>query len=365
MRVGIDVSAIPARPAGAGVYVLRVVEALVASGDVDLDLELVSRSDDADRWRAIAPDAEVRAVAPRPRPLRLAWEQLAGPALARNVDVWHGPHYTMPLLAWTPRVVTIHDLTFFDHPEWHEPSKVRFFRRMITASARRADVLVCVSEHTARRLEAVLAPQVPIVVATHGVDQERFRPVGDDAILDGLGLDGAFVAFVGTIEPRKDVPAIVRAVSRLDPSVRLVLAGQVGWGGDAVDAAIAATGMGERVVRLGYVDDAVVPALLRRAAAVAYPSLDEGFGLPALEALACGAALVTTSGSAMEDVVEDAAVVVPPGDGEALVQALEHLVAGGPEVARLRARGPVVAAPHTWQRSAEQHVEAYRLALRG
>ena len=360
LRVAVDVSAIPAQPAGAGVYVLRVVEALAATGAVDL--ELVARTDDGDRWQALAPAAEVRAVAPLRRPLRLAWEQVAGPALARNADVWHGPHYTMPVLAWTPRVVTIHDLTFFDHPEWHEPSKVRFFRRMIKASARWADVLVCVSDHTARRLEAVLHPGVPVVVASHGVDHERFRPDGDDGALAPHGIDGPFVAFVGTIEPRKDVPAIVRAVARLDPSVQLVLAGRPGWGTDQVDAAITATGLGDRVVRLGYVEDDVVPALLRRAAAVAYPSFDEGFGLPALEALACGAALVTTTGAAMEDVVEDAALLVAPGDDDALTDALASLVAGGPDVDRLRARGPEVAAPHTWARSAERHLEAYRLA---
>lgn len=364
VRVAVDVSAIPAQPAGAGIYVLRVVEALALAGEVDL--ELVARSDDGDRWRALAPGAEVRAVAPGPRPLRLAWEQVAGPALARNADVWHGPHYTMPVLAWTPRVVTIHDLTFFDHPEWHEPAKVRFFRRMIKASARWADVLVCVSDHTARRLEAVLHPSIPVVVATHGVDHERFSPVGDgdDALLARHGVEGPFVAFVGTIEPRKNVPALVRAMTTLDPSVRLVLAGRPGWGSDEVDAAIAGAGMTERVVRLGYAPDDLVAALLRRAAAVAYPTFEEGFGLPALEALACGAALVTTSGSAMEDVVEDAALVVRPGDDAALADALARLVAGGPDVERLRARGPAVAAAHTWARSAERHVEAYRLAAR-
>jgi glycosyltransferase involved in cell wall biosynthesis len=360
MRVAVDVSAIPAQPAGAGIYVLRVVEALAASGAVDL--ELVARTGDGERWRALAPAAEVRAVAPGPRPLRLVWEQLAGPALARNADVWHGPHYTMPLLAWTPRVVTIHDLTFFDHPEWHEASKVTYFRRMIRAAARWADVLVCVSDHTARRLPQVVSTDVPVVVATHGVDHQRFRPEGDDSVLDTYGLEAPYVAFVGTIEPRKNVPALVRAVARLDPAVRLVLAGRPGWGADEVDAAIAAAGMTDRVVRLGYVPEAVVPALLRRAAVVAYPALEEGFGLPALEALACGAALVTTSGSAMEDVVEDASVLVPPGDEAALTEALATVLAGGPDVERLRVRGPEVAAGHTWARSAERHLEAYRLA---
>jgi glycosyltransferase involved in cell wall biosynthesis len=357
------VSAIPADPAGAGVYVLRVVEALAASGAVDL--ALVARTGDAARWEALAPRADVRAVVPGPRPARLVWEQVRGPAMARAIgaDVWHGPHYTMPLRARVPRVVTIHDLTMIEHPEWHEGSKARFFPPMIRAAARRAGALICVSDHTARRLEALLHPRGPVVVATHGVDLLRFRPDGDDdAVLAALGVRAPFVAFVGTIEPRKNVPSLVRAMAHVDPSVQLVLAGRSGWGADAVDAELASTGVSARTRQLGYVDDKVVPALLRRAAAVAYPALEEGFGLPALEALACGAALVTTSGSAMEDVVEDGAVLVPPGDDDALAAALQRLLAGGPEVDRLRRRGPEIAATHTWVRSAERHVEAYRLA---
>ena len=357
MKVAIDVTSIPDRPAGAGVYVLRVVEALARSNA--LDLELVARSQDGERWRLLAPRAEVRAVAPSPRPIRLVWEQLAGPALAHGADVWHGPHYTMPLLAWTPAVVTIHDLTFFDHPEWHEPSKVRFFRRMIKLSARRAKVLVCVSDRTAERLRELVRPKIPIVVAPHGVDLHRFRPTGDDAEVE---LPERYVAFVGTVEPRKNIPALVRAVSRLDPSVHLVLAGQPGWGDDDVERVIAASGMESRVVRLGYVPEDVVPTLLRRAAAVAYPAFEEGFGLPALEALACGAPLVTTSDSVMADVVGHAALVVPAGDDDALVDALRTLVDGGPEAARLRAAGPPVAARYTWASSADRHLEAYRLA---
>ena len=223
MKVAIDVSAIPAQPAGAGLYVLRVVEALAASGAVEL--ELVSRKDDLARWQPFA--SEVHAVAPAKRPVRLLWEQLAGPGLASSADVWHGPHYTMPLLSRRPAVVTVHDLTFFDNPEWHEATKVRFFRWMIRASARRANALVCVSERTATRLHELVAPTVPVVVAPHGVDFTRFTPVGDDSV---VVVPQPFVAFVGTIEPRKNVPGLVRAVSRLDPSVRLVLAGRRGWG---------------------------------------------------------------------------------------------------------------------------------------
>ena len=365
MRVAVDVSAIPVQPAGAGVYVLEVVRALDAV--IGIDLVLVSRRNDLERWTDVAPGAEVVGAAPAPRPLRLLWEQVQAPTLARRlgVDVWHGPHYTMPLLRRDPVTVTVHDLTFFDHPEWHEPAKVRFFPPMIRSAARHAESLICVSEHTARRLEELLAPEVPIVVASHGVDTTRFTPHGrgDDTLLSAIGIRRPFVAFVGTVEPRKNVPGLVRAMARLGGDVQLVVAGQPGWGSQELDAAIRAAGMGHRVLRLGWVEGELVPALLRQAAAVAYPAFEEGFGLPALEALACGAALVTTTGTAMEDVVQGASLLIPPGDEAALTSALAALLAGGPDVDSLRAAGPAVAAEHTWARSAQAHVDAYRIAL--
>ena len=367
LPVALDVSAVPAQPAGAGVYVLRLVEALAAAGGVDL--ELVAAVGDRRRWEHAAPDARVHAVAPGRRPVRLAWEQAQAPALARRLGgLWHGPHYTMPLRANVPTVVTIHDLTFYDHPEWHERAKVMYFRRMIRESAERADTLVCVSEYTADRLRALLAPTVPVEVITHGVDHRRFRPEEEDdlARLATLGVKPPFVAFTGTLEPRKNVPALVRAMARLAPThpeLQLVLAGHRGWGGAEVDAAVTTSGLEERVINLGYVDEVVLPARYRQAAAVAYPSLEEGFGLPALEALACGAAVVTSSGSAMEEVTNGASVLVKPGNEEALNAAIEAVVAGGPNVEVLRKMGPEVAEGHTWARAAEHQIEVYRRVL--
>jgi glycosyltransferase involved in cell wall biosynthesis len=381
LRLSLDVTAVPANPVGAGQYTVELVRAL--SHRPDLDLVVVARGADGLRWRAVAPERELVTAAPERRPLRLAWEQLRLPALIRQqaVDVHHSPHYTMPERAKVPVVVTVHDLSFFVEPQWHQRSKVLLFQRAIKVAARRAKVVVCPSQATADELARWCQVDAAVVVAHHGVDLDRFGPAeaepGSDAarlstVSTGSGERGGsladgtpFLAFVGTLEPRKDVPTLVRAftqVAGLHPDARLVLAGGAGWGASKVEEAVATSGIGDRIIRTGYVSDEVVAALFRSAVAVVYPALYEGFGLPALEAMACGAPVVTTSGSAMEEVAGDAAILVPPGDTVALSGALESVLAGpGPDPDR-RQRGLDIAARHTWAASADRHMEAYRRA---
>lgn len=373
MRLLLDVSAIPTRPLGAGTYVVNLVPALAAAGGVDL--HLLARRGDHERWEQLAPAAACHPLVPSPRPARLAWEQARAEALARRlgVDVWHGPHYTLPLRLRPPAVLTVHDLTFFDHPEWHERAKVAFFRPMTRAAAARAAVLVAVSPATARRLDEVLRPAAPVLTIPHGVDHIRFRPASpgdpaDLAALRPLGVRPPYIAFVGTMEPRKAVPTLVDAFAQVAPKrpdLRLVLAGRDGWGTAAVREAVAGSGVATRVLRVRWVPDEALPALLRQAEAVAYPSLEEGFGLPALEALACGAALVTSAGSPMAALAGDAALTVPPGDAATLAGALERLLDDPGLQGCLRRAGPEAARSYTWEASARRHLEAYRLAARG
>ncbi len=377
VATSLDVSAIPDRPAGAGRYVVELVRALGKSDGVALSL--VCRKGDAARWAALAPSSRLVDVVWTARPLRVAYEQWRLGSVVRHlgdppIAVHHGPHYTFPHgLGSIGSVVTVHDLTFFDHPEWHVAAKVPFFQRAIRRAASEADVIVCVSDTTAARLHALLSPRGAVLVAPHGVDHARFRPEAreggsDAAALERCGCppDLDYVLQLGTIEPRKGFVPLVEAFDRLaggHEGLELVLAGIVGWGSAEVTAAIAACRHRGRIRRLGYVDDDAVPALLRRARVVAYPSFEEGFGLPALEALACGAPLVTTTGTAMAEVAGAAAWTVPPGDAIALGAALEAVLeAGEPELTRRRSDGLERAAAFTWERTAAVHLEAYEAA---
>jgi glycosyltransferase involved in cell wall biosynthesis len=289
-----------------------------------------------------------------------------------DLEVHHGPHYTMPSRAPLPCAVTIHDCTFFDHPEWHVRTKAVFFRRAIRRAALKAGVLICVSQVTAERLHASCPVRAPIVVAHHGVDHERFGPTeplpgADRQALEAAGVpfDRPLIVFVGTLEPRKGVVPLIGAFDRLAERERdavLVLAGQQGWGFEETERSLASARHADRIVRTGYVPDATVPALLRRAAVAACPALEEGFGLPALEALACGAPLVTTDGTAMAEVAEGAAVLVPPGSVTDLADALEGILRSD-SVDERRRRGIEVAHGYTWEASIARHREAYAMAM--
>jgi len=200
-----------------------------------------------------------------------------------------------------------------------------------------------------------------------GAVSGRPAPVSDDEFLGRFNVRPPYVLFVGTLEPRKAVPDLVAAFDRVAaqrPELSLVLVGQPGWGAEAVEQAVRQARAAHRIVRTGYVPDDAVPALLRRAAVAAYPSYEEGFGLPALEALACGTPLVTTSGTTMAEVSGGAAVLVAPGSVSELSDALAEVLDGGAAVDARRRRGLEVAAHHTWAASAADHMSAYRWAAR-
>ncbi len=371
--LSLDVSAVPRRPGGAGYYTMALAKGLAVR--TDIDLVLVARRGDAARWeRETGRGCRVVPAMAGSRPGRLVTEQLRLPSVLGDLGVLvhHGPHYTMPARAPVPCVVTVHDCTFFDHPEWHQRSKVVFFRRAIRRAARQAGVVVCVSRVTEERLRHWCEVRAPVVVAPHGVDHERFTPGepspgADEEVLARVGVpaDRPLVVFVGTLEPRKGVATLVSSFDRIadaHPDAVLVLGGEPGWGLNATERALATASHGDRIVRTGYLPDDAVPALLRRAAAAVYPALEEGFGLPALEALACGAPLVTTAGTAMADVAGGAALLVAPGAVGELAEAIDAALVAGRAGPRAEL-GRRVAGGFTWEASVDRHVAAYAEAI--
>ena len=370
MKLALDVSAVPPQVAGAGRYIVELARRLP---ERSVATTLITRRDDAERWGTWSPHAQLAPLVPAARVARLVSEAylLGASTAARESDLWHAPHYTMPRRRATPCVVTIHDLTFFTNPEWHERSKVAFFRRAITYSSRHARVLICVSAFSARLLEEILPAHAPIVVAPLGVELERFQPdsSGDDALLEihALPRSVPYIFFVGTVEPRKGLDVLLaafREVAKEIDDVELWLAGQAGWSTGPIEAQLATHPYASRIRRLGFVDDDVLPALYRRARVVAYPSRGEGFGLPVLEAMACGAMVVTTAGTVMAEVSDGAASLVPIGEAGALARGLcEALDVTGDERAQRATRARARAEKFTWDACLDQHLVAYEEAL--
>lgn len=365
-----DATAVPANRGGVG----RYVDGLL--GELQGRVEIACQLRDADHFRRIAPSATVlpqsrRLEAPA---LRLLWEQLVLPGLARRrgATVIHSPHYTLPLLTARARVVTLHDATFFSDPEVHTRLKGAFFRMWTRISVRLANQVIVPSQATADEIIRYTGRNVPCVVAHHGVDFTVFHrptPQQIQEVSDVYGLGARdWITFLGTLEPRKNLPALIQAYGLLTMSLSgagltvptLVLAGGRGWD-SSIDAAIAAIPPLGEIVLLGYVPADHLSALLGGAALMVYPSLGEGFGLPVLEAMACGTAVLTTLRLALPEVGGDA-VAYTETNAKAIADAMLALYIDEDRRRDLAYRGEERARAFTWRACAGTHDSAYRLA---
>jgi glycosyltransferase involved in cell wall biosynthesis len=354
-----------------GRYVDGLVTALAEAG---ADLAIASQRADAERYGRMAPSAKVVAgpAAIAHRPARLAWEQTGLPLVAQQVgaEVVHSPHYTMPLRAGRPVVVTIHDATFFTEPDLHTSVKGTFFRSATRTALRRSARCVVPSKATRDELIRILDADATLLdVAYHGVDQATFHVPADEEkqrVQARLGLAGQpYIAFLGMLEPRKNVPGLVRgwvkACSDREDAPALVLAGGTGWD-DKIDAAISEVPSHLRVLRPGYLRFTDLPGFLGGALCVADPSHGEGFGLPVLEAMACAAPVLTTPRLSLPEVGGDAVAYTEP-DPDSIAVALTALLDDPARRAQLAAAGHVRSLEFTWAASAEAHLASYARAL--
>jgi glycosyltransferase involved in cell wall biosynthesis len=275
------------------------------------------------------------------------------------VDVVHALNYVAPP-ARAAVIAAVHDLTFVRFPELCTPDTLRY-PGLIRRSIARGATIQTGSEFTAAEIrEEFGLSEDRVAVVGWGL-----APVTGGNATAGAALAGGprYVLALGTIEPRKNVPGLVRAfdaVAAADPDVRLVVAGPDGWDQDAFDGALAAANHRARIVRLGYVTDAQRRDLLAGSTVFAYPSRYEGYGLPPLEAMAAGVAVVATTAGSLPEVLGDAAVLVDPGDDDELADALHRVLADDAWRATLVTRGREQAAKHTWGATAEHLVRLYR-----
>jgi glycosyltransferase involved in cell wall biosynthesis len=284
----------------------------------------------------------------------------------------HSPHHTAPLLvAGCRRVVTFHDLTFFILPERYPRTRLAYFRSVSWATAKAADMLICPSQAVRDDIVRILRAPPEKVRAIAEAAAPAFRPIDDSAVVDRLRykhvLPDRFVLSVGSLEPGKNRTTLLKAFAELrrrGVEHKLVVAGQRAWKyGDDFRLA-EELGLKGDVIFTGYVSPEEMPALYAAADLFVFPSLYEGFGLPVLEAMACGVPVVASNVSSIPEVAGDAALLVGPRDAAALCDAMERILKDSDLRATLRHRGLERAATFSWERAARETLAVYEEAVK-
>lgn len=304
------------------------------------------------------------------RPLRFLWRNTDHPAIERwtgNIDVVWGPNFVVPPARSAAEVVTVHDLTCIFFPEMCTKDTLQV-PALLRRAIQRGAWIHAVSNSVANEVIDIFGANPERVMAIHNGGPAPAAPhTIAELAARGRGLVGAenYIAFVGTSEPRKDIPSLIRAFNSLGnefPSLHLVIAGPDGWSADAVTAAINQSPLKKRIIRTGWLTNDDRDALIAGATVLAYPSLLEGFGLPPLEAMALDTPVVTTNVGALPEVLGEAAVFCSPNDSDSLARAIGSLLANESARADLIAKGRERSKMYSWDRSSDNLVELFRTA---
>jgi glycosyltransferase involved in cell wall biosynthesis len=349
LHVAVDGSGLERPRAGVGVYTREILHAMnVERPDCRFTVYVPSGS---------AVPGATQGMAYRPLPsARFVGRHVQWPARIRRLrpDAYFGPAGLLPLRSvGCPTVITVHDLAIYLNPDWFPGGQALSTRLVVPRSLTRSDVLIAVSNNTARDIQDVFGvPSSSIEVVPHGVSS-RYRPLGaeDLAIARArLKLPERFILFVGTIEPRKNLSTLLEAWAMLSDRPDLVIVGDWGWRYDAIREQIGR--LGDRVHHVEGLDPAELPAVYNLARVLAHPAWYEGFGFPPLEAMACGTPVVVSDRSSLPELVGDAGTVVAADDPEAWRKALETVLGDADLAASMKRRGILRAAQFSWSRSA-------------
>lgn len=376
LRIGIDISRMIGKPTGVGNYAANLVAGLA---EIDRANEYLLYPC---FWECFPPafrDAHIPS-APNfrlwtkdgsPERVRQQWLAQTPDAAAGNVDVVHSTAYTAPAFVRSRLVVTVHDLSFVTHPQFHTEANRTFCRRETERAARRAAMIIVPSQITKRDLQNCFnVPDERIAVIPEAAASE-YRPVSDagevQRALRKHEISSDYLLFVGSIEPRKNLTGLLRAASgwlRGGSRRQLVVAGPSGWLNREVRQLVDTLDLGDRVRFLGYVALEDLRSLYAGARAFVYPSFHEGFGLPVLEAMACGAPVIASTAPALEEIAAGAARLVAPESVDDLRRAIDLVADDDDERTRLRRLGLERAARYSWRETARRTLEVYQAVAR-
>jgi len=378
LRIGIDYTAAVRQGAGIGRYTRELVRAL-AELDRGHDYVLFAATGGqrpADTsW---PPNFQTRSVPLSDRALAILWHRLQLPLWVElatgRVDIFHSPDFVLPpvrraCLEHSRRaktLVTVHDLSFIRYPQCADANLRAYLNKVVPRSVHRADLVLADSQSTKDDLVELLGVEPAKIEVVYPGVEERFRPIEDQALLreasKRYSLPPRFILGLGTLQPRKNFARLIEAYSLLvtrHPSLHLVIAGGKGWLYEEIFAAVERLGLEEKVVFPGFVADEDLPALYNLADLFVFPSLYEGFGLPPLEALACGTPVITSDASSLPEVMGEAGLMVEATDTEALAGAMKRVFEDDALREEMVAKGMKQAKKFTWEQAAAKLLSLY------
>ena len=352
MYVGLDGIALTQPKTGVGHYTFELARALAGIASDD-KFELI--------------------VPPRHSLRRRYWSQIGLPLYINRVrlDLFHGTNYNIPLWNRCPNVLTIHDLSLLLWPQTHERSLVRRARRRLPMMARAARAIIVPSQAVKREVCDHLQIDSRKIAVIPEAAREAFQQIATtetESVRRRLAIEDDFILFVGTIEPRKNLLTLVRAFEEIVRSdsrrPQLVIAGATGWLSQDVFAYVQAAGISDRIRFVGYLADHDLRALYSACRTFVYPSLYEGFGLPLLEAMACGAPVITSDTPSIRETVGEAALLVSPTDSSGLTQAIVRLLDNAAERQERSVAGMRHVRKFSWEKTARATLDLYREVLK-